>query len=121
MDNQINIKDLLDKTLAGLDITEGEKSALIGMYMICYYRYLLETLLIFKPKDYEFQQRLVDFLDNGIKSLPKDKIQIFQAKVKEDVNVLFSDVLGIFRDNLPKKAQQIVDRNVDNLPRTTIF
>jgi len=32
MNNQINIKDLLDKTLEGVEITEEEKISLMGMY-----------------------------------------------------------------------------------------
>jgi len=116
MNNQINIKDLLDKTLEGVDITEEEKIFLMGMYMIYYYKYLLEMLLIFKSSDKEFQDRLVNFLDSEIKSLPQDQQQEFQAKVKEDVNVIFSDVVGTFRDNLPENLQQIVDKNINNLP-----
>lgn len=118
MDNQINIQDLVNKTLEGIEMTEEEKSSLLGMYMIYYYKYLLEMLLIFKSKDKEFQDRLVNFLDNEIKSLPQDQQQAFQTKVKEDVNVIFSDVLGTFRDNLPKNLQQIVDKNINSLPRT---
>ena len=115
MNNQINIKGLLDKTLEGVDTTEEEKISLMGMYMICYYKYLLESLLMFKSSDKEFQNRLVNFLDNEIKSLPDEKQQAFQAKVKEDVNVIFSDVIGTFRDNLPKNLQQIIDKNINNL------
>lgn len=116
MDNKTNIKDLLDKTLEGIEIIEEEKSSLLGMYMIYYYKYLLEMLLISKSKDNEFQQRLVNFLDNEIKSLPNDQQQTFQTKVKEDVNVIFSDVAGTFRDNLPENLQQIIDKNINNLP-----
>ena len=115
MNNQINIKDLLDKTLEGVDITEEEKISLIGMYMIYYYKYLIEILLTFKSSDKEFQNRLVNFLDNEIKSLPDDQQQTFQTKVKEDVNVIFSDVVGTFRDNLPENLQQIIDKNISNL------
>lgn len=114
--NTINIKDLLDKTLKGVEMTEEEKSSLFGMYMIYYYKYLVEMLLIFKSSDKEFQDRLVNFLDNEIKSLPSDQQQAFQTKIKEDVNVIFSDVLGTFKDNLPQNLQQIIDRNIENLP-----
>ena len=116
MTNQININELLDKTLVGIEITEEEKSSLLGMYMIYYYKYLLEMLLVFKSSEKEFQDRLVNFLDNEIKSLPQDQQQVFQAKVKEDVNVIFSDVVGTFRDNLPENLQQIIDRNINDLP-----
>lgn len=115
MNNKTNIKNLLNKTLEGIDITEEERGSLLGMYMICYYKYLLETLLFFKSSDKEFQQRLVNFLDSEINSLPSDQQQIFQTKLKEDVNVIFSDVLGTFRDNLPENLQQIVDKNINNL------
>ena len=115
MNSQINIKDLLDKTLEGVDITEEEKISLMGMYMIHYYKYLLETLLTFKSSDKEFQTRLLNFLDNEVKSLPQDQQQAFQAKVKEDINVIFSDVIGTFRDNLPENMQRIIDKNIDNL------
>lgn len=112
MNNKINIKDLLDKTLTGIDITEEEKNTLLGMYMIFYYKYLLEILLVFKSKDNGFQQRIVNFLDSEIKSLHKDQLQTFEERMTEDVNVIFSDVLGTFRNNLPEKLQQI-----NNLPR----
>ena len=115
MDNQLNIKDILDKTLQGIDITEEEKNTLLGMYTLYYYKYLLEMLLVFNSSDKEFQQRLVNFLDNEIKSLPQDQQQSFQTKVKEDVNVIFSDVVGTFRDNLPENLKQIVDKNIENL------
>lgn len=115
MNNQINIKDLLSKTLEGIDITEEERSSLLGMYMICYYKYLLETLLFFKSSDKEFQQRLINFLDSENNSLPSGQQQAFQAKLKEDINVIFSDVLGTFRDNLPANLQQIIDKNINNL------
>ena len=115
MDNQLNIKDILDKTLQGIDITEEEKNTLLGMYTLYYYKYLLEMLLVFNSSDKEFQQRLVNFLDNEIKSLPQDQQQSFQTKVKEDVNVIFSDVIGTFRDNLPENLKQIVDKNIENL------
>lgn len=120
MNNQINIKDLLNKTLEGVEITEEEKISLLGMYMICYYKYLLETLLMYKSSDKEFQTRLVDFLDNEIKSLPQDQQQAFQTKIKEDVNVIFSDVVGTFRDNLPENLRQIIDRNIENLSTSKI-
>lgn len=116
MYNQINIKDLLDKTLGGIDITEEEKNSLLGIYMIYYYKYLLEMLLTFKSSEKEFQDRLVNFLDNEIKSLPQDQQETFQAKIKEDVHVIFSDVVGAFRDNLPENLQEIVDKNINNLP-----
>jgi len=111
----MNIKDLLDKTLKGIDMTEKEKSSVFGMYMIYYYKYLLEMLLILKSSNKEFLDRLVNFLDNEIKSLPSDQQQTFQTKVKEDVNVIFSDVLGTFKDNLPQNLQQIIDRNIESL------
>ena len=115
MNSQINIKDLLDKTLEGVDIAEEEKISLMGMYMICYYKYLIEMLLTLKSSDKEFQNRFVNFLDNEIKSLPNDQQQTIQTKVKEDVNVIFSDVVGTFRDNLPENLQQIIDKNISNL------
>lgn len=120
MDDIINIKNLLNKTLEGVNITEEEKISLMGMYMICYYKYLLEMLLIFKSSDKEFQQKLVNFLDSEVKSLHQDQQQAFQTKVKEDVNVIFSDVLGTFRDNLPENLQQIIDKNINNLPNAKI-
>lgn len=109
------MKKLLDDALQGIDITDEEKSSLLGMYMIYYYKYLLEMLLISKSSDEKFQQRLVNFLDSELKTLPSDQQQVFQAKLKEDVNIIFSDVLGTFRDNLSKNLQQIVDKNINNL------
>lgn len=49
-------------------------------------------------------------------SFQQDQQQTFKTKVKEDVNVIFSDVVGTFRDNLPENLQQIIDRNIENLP-----
>lgn len=114
----MNIKDLLDKTLEGIEITEEEKNALLGMYTISYYKYVLEMLLMFKPHDKEFQKSLVEFLDNQIKSLPDDQQQAFQEKVKQDVNIIFSEVNGTFRDNLPEEMQKKIDKNLENLPHS---
>jgi len=52
--------------------------------------------------------------------LPQDQQQEFQAKVKEDANVIFSDVVGTFRDNLPENLQHIVDKNISNLSTAKI-
>lgn len=115
MNNQTKIKNLLNNTLQGIDITDEEKSSLVGMYMIYYYKHLFEILLMSKSSDKEFQQKLVSFLDSEIKSLPSDQRQAFQIKLKEDINEIFSDVFGTFRDNLPENLQQIVDKNINNL------
>lgn len=115
----IAIQDFFDQLFSGVEITPEEKSSLLGLYTLLYYKSLLETLSTLKSQDKSFFDQLNTFFDNHIQTLPADDQKILTEVMQKQQSEIVTTLAMKLGYNLSTEPREKLEQNLVNLSAST--
>lgn len=112
MPNQSPIKDFVEKIFKDIDIPQEEKNTLVSIYLVAYYKTLLEALIVFNPQSEEFFKRMVDFFNQSINLLDGNKKPILQELMDKEQGKLLTFILSRYTAVLPVETLKKIQENL---------
>ncbi len=107
-----NVQNIFDKILDGLQFTDDEKKAFVGLYLILYYKASLEALIGIKASDPAYLQKVREFFETSVNSLDEQQAKEFDAMMAKEKGEILVDVVDNFKNNLSDDLKQKVEANV---------
>jgi hypothetical protein len=110
-----SLKDIIDEALAGVDITPEQKGALMDMYVISYYKILIELVTTIGGEKKEYHQAFNNFITSVTESFSPQQKEDFEKIVREQQSTIFKNILTEFNKNLPEEIQVKIKTNLTAL------
>jgi len=109
------VQAFIEEIFKGIEITEEQKKAFLGIYSIAFYKVLLEILIGLKGQDKAFAEKMNSFFDSSISSLNEEEKKIFDKVVEEQRGKVLGEILAVFKDNLSPELKQKIEANLARL------
>ncbi|MCL4416762.1 MAG: hypothetical protein M1365_08720 [Actinobacteria bacterium] len=109
------IKDIIEKALEGIPITQQDKNILLGIYMLKYNQSCLELLSVLKGKDIQFQENINELFGKTIASLNIEERQKFNKAIDEEKGKILANLINKFKNSLSPQLQQKIEENLEEI------
>lgn len=113
MTNTIN--ETINKVFSGIKMTNEQKNALAGMYLIGVFKSMLETLFTLKSQDKGFFRKTSVFFDAAVATLDEEKRKVFNTVIEKEKSRITGEILVSFKENLPPELRQKIEVDMTKL------
>lgn len=114
-----SIKDYFDKVFEGFDLTEEEKSCLLGLYLIEFYKSSFEIILDQLGNNQDFLSKLNGFFDESLKLFSQEKLKSYQELLEEEKVKIVAQLITSSQDSLPLELRQKIEVNLTKIKDKT--
>lgn len=110
-----SIREITDELFKDIKMSENQKRAFLGMYLIGYFKTVLELLIALKGNDQDFIQKLTVFFDESIKTLPEPQRKKFEEEVDIQKGKLLGEMVKITDRNIEEDLKPVFKKNLQSL------
>ncbi|MEO6508433.1 MAG: hypothetical protein ABIO02_00615 [Patescibacteria group bacterium] len=109
------ISSILNKITDGVSLSDSQKSQLENMYLLTYYKYVFEILLLNKSQDLKFHKRFMQFIDEELQTVHIDEKKMLTEILSKAPQKAVADVVAAFSDSLPDEDKEKITKNLDDV------
>lgn len=110
-----SIKDYFDKIFEGINLTEKEKSCLLGLYLLEFYKSSFEIMLDQLGGNQVFLNQLNGFFDESLKLFSQEKLKKYQELLEEEKVEIVAHLITTSQDILPPELRQKIETNLSKI------
>lgn len=111
----ISVEELINKLLAGIDISADEQKRIMGLYLVSYHKAILELLMVMKGHDAEFIKSLASFFAKEVETLTPEQQKYLTEALEIHRDKTLAEMADIIHDKLPEKDKATFRLNLESL------
>jgi succinate dehydrogenase flavin-adding protein (antitoxin of CptAB toxin-antitoxin module) len=108
------VTHFFEKVLEGLDVSDENRKAFVGLYLVLYYKASLEALMGIKASDADYLKKVREFFEGSFNALSDDERKTFEEIMAKEKGELLVDVIDNFKNNLSDDLKEKVESNLSN-------
>jgi succinate dehydrogenase flavin-adding protein (antitoxin of CptAB toxin-antitoxin module) len=120
MDINDDLENIIGTITNGINISQEQKTVLVGAYRIASIKVMLELLIALKASDVEFAQDLNNFFEKHVNSLSEEQRDSYEKSLENGKERTFLEMIRLFMSQFPDSDQEIMRSNIKTLNQSLV-